>query len=291
MVGTAQEDGHAVARDGIEDHVGDEAAVQDDSGGAVEHCVHDEVLAEAVEERQEEHRAVSGGNPQRMAGTVHVRDDVAMAKRRTLLASGRARRVEDGGGGVAVHVARGDGAVVAVAQRGEREAALRRSLADDDAVGGQGFANQRRDRWHERLGGEKDLRASVIEHVAQLAGGEHAVGGDGDGAELDGGQVGDGKGGDVGQEERDAVARLYAEAGQAARGPVHLGEQLAVGDTLAFEEDRGLVGEVRGGALDVLRDVHAVSPPGPAVDVAHRGPPWPCPIVAHGGILSVGLIV
>src|SRR4029079_1921968 len=95
------------------------------------------------------------------------------------------------------------------------------------------------------------------EDVFRLGRLEDRIDRDADRARLERGQIADREARDVRQVERDAVAALDAVCAQRVGEPTGAGVQITIGERRSFEQDRRMLREEAGGALDVLLDVHA----------------------------------
>ena len=252
--GDGEELGDPFAADRLKHDFRHEAAEQRERRAGLEPAVHDVVLAEHVEQRQEERQTVALLVAGAACRRAHVRRDVVVRQGHALRDAGGAGGVEQYRGIVRLHGRGAQRRVAAGEPVLERDLVRLPALADDGVLDRRAFGSRH---VREQLRGrEQDLRSGVVDDVAHFLPLEDRVDRDHDRADLQPRQVREREGRNVRQIERDAVAAAHPVLAQRVgerRGAVVQGR---VGDALAFEQDGGVVFQARRGALDVLSDVH-----------------------------------
>ena len=206
-------------------------------------------LPEGVKQRQGPERDRLRAEAEQVAGRLGVAGQVGVRQLRALGGPGGAGRVEDDRRVV----------VVGVVHLGDR---LRRAdevpearHLDEDALGARRLGPGLRVAG-KSLPREQDLRARVLEIERDLAALEQHVHRNHDAAGAQHAVVADGKMGDVGEHDPDAVAGLEPGLAQQPRDVRGGAGQLLVGGLCVIEPDGHPVGVLTGGVQQCLGEVH-----------------------------------
>ena len=202
----ALEDGAAVALEDLQRLARVEARQQRDAGTAADRGVHRARLAEGVKQRQAAEDDVADAHVEQADGDRHVAAQVVVRELGALRLAGRARRVEDHRGVVAVDL--GD---VLVGLVGEDQA-LDLARLDLDDLDVAGLLRPGLGGLHEAVPGEQQLGLRIGQVVGDLAALEQHVHRHDDGARAQHAVVDGREVRDVGQHDPDAVAGADALA-------------------------------------------------------------------------------